>query len=152
MIQLLSEHLQAIHNHAESTYPEECCGIIFGHLLGDDKTTVEVMPTENAWEPEAAIDFPGDVKEYSKRRRYAIAPLVMLQAQKQARERCLDIVGIYHSHPDYQAIPSEFDRMCAWQEYSYIIVSVENGEATQTNSWCLDDSHQFQAEALAVNS
>ncbi|MCP6761039.1 MAG: M67 family metallopeptidase [Fischerella sp. CENA71] len=148
MIKLTSQNLQTIYNHAETTYPEECCGIIFGHRGNDGKTVVEIMPTENAWSAEAALDFPGDEIVYGKKCRYAIAPQVMLQAQKAARTRSIDIIGIYHSHPDHSAIPSEFDRQCAWQEYSYIIVSVQNGKAGEINSWCLDDHHQFQPETI----
>ena len=163
MIKFQPEHLQTIRTHAESTYPEECCGIILGYLAALGKTVVEVMPTDNAWSTEAA-DFPGDVEEtrnfaslHNERRRYAIAPQVMLQAQKKALVSVaprdsevphLNIIGIYHSHPDYPANPSEFDRLYAWQEYSYIIVSVQNGIAADIKSWCLDDSHQFQDEAI----
>ncbi len=148
MIKLTPQNLQTIYSHAETTYPEECCGIIFGDRGDDGKTVVEIMPTENAWSAEAALDFPSDEIIYGKKRRYAIAPQVMLQAQKAARTRSLDIIGIYHSHPDYPAIPSEIDRQCAWQEYSYIIVSVQNGKAGEINSWCLDDHHQFQPETI----
>jgi proteasome lid subunit RPN8/RPN11 len=148
MIKLTPQNLQTIYSHAETTYPEECCGIIFGHHGDDGKTVVEIKPTENVWSAEAALDFLDDQIIYEKKRRYAIAPQVMLQAQKAARTRSIDIIGIYHSHPDYPAIPSEFDRQCAWQEYSYIIVSVQNGKAAEINSWCLDDHHQFQPETI----
>ncbi|NJM73595.1 MAG: M67 family metallopeptidase [Scytonema sp. RU_4_4] len=148
MLKLLPQHLQTIYTHAETTYPEECCGIVLGYLTSEGKTVVEVMPTENAWNAETATGFPGSDTSLSKRRRYAIAPQVMLQAQREAREQNLNIVGIYHSHTDHPATPSEFDRQCAWQEYSYIIVSVQNGKASDIKSWCLDDNHQFQQEAI----
>ncbi|WP_088239855.1 Mov34/MPN/PAD-1 family protein [Calothrix rhizosoleniae] len=148
MIHLSEEQLQIIYAHGQKTYPEECCGILFGHFTDGGKTVVAVMPTENAWEGDTAEDFPGDSQEYSKRRRYAIAPQVMLQAQKQAREQNIDIIGFYHSHPDYPATPSEFDRLCAWQEYSYIIVAIENGVPIEMNSWCLDTNHLFQPEKI----
>lgn len=147
ILQLLPEHLQIIRTHAESTYPDECCGIILGHATSEGKTVVEVMPTENAWNTEAA-DFPDDDTEESQRRRYAIAPQVMLKAQREARDRSLNIIGIYHSHPDAPAIPSECDRLYAWPEYSYIIVSVPKGKAETLQSWSLDDTHQFQPEAI----
>lgn len=135
--------------HAETTYPEECCGIVLGYLTSEGKTVVEVMPTENAWNAETAAELPGDdTLDYSKRQRYAIAPQVMLQAQKQARDRKLNIIGIYHSHTDHPAIPSEYDQKLAWQEYSYIIVSVHNGKASDMKSWTLDDNHQFQQEVI----
>lgn len=125
---------------------------MLGYLTNSGKTVVEVMPTDNAWSAEAAADFPGDDIVYGKRRRYAIAPQIMLQAQKEARDRHLNIIGIYHSHPDYPNTPSEFDREWAWQEYSYIIVSVQNGKAAELTSWVLDDHHQFQPEALSYTS
>lgn len=149
VLQLLPKHLQTIYTHAETTYPEECCGIILGNLTSEGKTVVEVMPTENAWNAETAAELPGDdTLDYSKRQRYAIAPQVMLHAQKEARDRKLNIIGIYHSHTDHPAIPSEYDQKLAWQEYSYIIVSVQNGKASDMKSWTLDDSHQFQQEII----
>ncbi|MBX9256851.1 M67 family metallopeptidase [Desmonostoc muscorum CCALA 125] len=171
MIKFSEQHLQIIRTHAENIYPEECCGIILGYLANEGKTTVEVMPTENVWNTEASAEFSGDVSRQaasllcerlrqreasptrlrtpeSKKRQYTIAPQVMLQAQKQARDRSLNIIGIFHSHPDHPAIPSECDRLYAWQGYSYIIVSVQNGKATELRSWSLDDTHQFQAETI----
>jgi proteasome lid subunit RPN8/RPN11 len=148
MIKLSQEHLQTIRNHAESNYPDECCGIILGYLANEGKTVKEVIPTENVWNTEAAAEFPGERTAESKRRQYAIAPEVMLKMQKEARDRSLNIIGIFHSHPDHPAIPSECDRLYAWQGYSYIIVTVQNGKAGELLSWSLDDDHQFQAEAI----
>lgn len=157
MIRLSQEHLQTIRTHAESIYPDECCGIILGYLGSEGKIVIEVMPTENVWNTEAAAEFPGDRTTESKRRQYAIAPEIMLKTQKEARvsearrgseARSLNIIGIFHSHPDHPAIPSECDRLYAWQGYSYIIVSVQNGKAGELQSWSLDDHHQFQAEAI----
>jgi proteasome lid subunit RPN8/RPN11 len=148
MIRLSQEHLQTIRAHAESTYPDECCGMILGYLANEGKTVVEVVPTENAWNTEAAAEFPGEHTAESKKRQYAIAPEVMLKMQKEARDRSLNIIGIFHSHPDHPAIPSECDRLYAWQGYSYIIVTVQNGKAGELLSWSLDDCHQFQAETI----
>ena len=156
MIQLLATHLQDICQHAESTYPEECCGILLGSLTETQKTVTEIILTENAWNPDKALDFPNDKLNddidksisFSKRRRYAIAPEVMLKVQKSARDSGINIIGIFHSHPDYPAEPSEFDRNYAWQEYSYIIVSVQNGKAAEINSWVLDSKDKFQAEEI----
>ncbi|MBH8572800.1 M67 family metallopeptidase [Nostocaceae cyanobacterium CENA369] len=147
VLKLLPEHLQNIRTHAESTYPDECCGIILGYLAIEGKTAVEVMPTANAWSTEAA-NFSQENAMDSERQRYAIAPQVMLQVQREARDRSLNIIGIYHSHTDNPAIPSECDRIYAWQGYSYIIVSVQNGKAGELKSWSLDNNHQFQLESI----
>lgn len=148
--------------HAETTYPEECCGILLGWRQGDATTLVEVLATENSWNEEAVDTFDSvaamaPLQPASKHNRFTIAPAVMLQAQKKARDangglrrdhRNLDIIGIYHSHPDHPAVPSEFDRAIAWQQYSYIIVSIQQGKASDIKSWVLDKEHQFQQEEI----
>jgi proteasome lid subunit RPN8/RPN11 len=154
ILKLAVEHLRSICAHAESTYPQECCGLLLGELSQNSKTLVEVVATENAWSAEAVeslqkIDATLD-SGTNKNSHYTIAPEVMLKAQREARDRQLDIIGVYHSHPDHPAIPSEFDRLCAWQPYSYIIVSVQQGKAGELQSWGLDDDHQFQPEEIVV--
>lgn len=152
MIELIEKHLQIIFNHAEATYPEECCGVMLGNISNNCKTVIEIIPTQNAWNQETAGNFQDNHPNYSKKRRYTIEPREMLQIQKSARDKNLNIIGIFHSHPDYQAIPSEFDRISAWEEYSYIIVSVQKGQAGEINSWILDDNHQFQQEILLMGN
>ena len=153
ILKLSTEHLAAIRAHAESTYPDECCGLLLGKLSQGSKTLEEVVATENAWSVQAAESFPAiDAIELgsNKRHHYTIAPEVMLRAQRQARDRQLDIIGIYHSHPDHPAMPSEFDRVYAWYQYSYIIVSVPQGKAGTLKSWSLDNNHQFQPEEIVT--
>lgn len=150
MITLYSHHLQEMKSHAESTYPEECCGLLLGKMVKDVKTLIEVFPTENSWNDEAAQAFSEIEKRInpsgSKRNRFSIDPKIMLKVLKEARERHLDIIGVYHSHPDYPAVPSEFDRAIAHQEYSYIIISVPQGIASDLRSWSLTDEGNFQPE------
>lgn len=154
MLKLNSDHLQAMQTHAENTYPEECCGLLLGQISGDNKTLVEVLPTDNSWGDEADDNFQtienSTARPSSKRNRFSIAPSAMLKAQKNARDRHLNIIGIFHSHPDSVAAPSEFDRAIAWQQYSYIIVSVQQGKACDLKSWSLDHNHQFQPEEIVT--
>lgn len=144
--------------HAESIYPEECCGLLLGKLTGDAKTLIEVLPTENSWGDDAdtedvfSASESSSQRKSSKRNRFSILPKVMLFAQKDARDRHLDIIGIFHSHPDGQPVPSEFDRAIAWQQYSYIILSVQQGKACDLKSWILDEDHQFQPEEILTIS
>lgn len=119
---------------------------MLGQVSDDNKTLVEVWATENAWSAEADSYPDGEVT--TRTRRYAIAPADLLQAQREARLRHLDIIGIYHSHPDHPAIPSEFDRVYAWHQYSYIIVSVQNGKACDLLCWSLNDDNGFQPEEI----
>jgi proteasome lid subunit RPN8/RPN11 len=116
---------------------------------------VEVIATVNAWSGAVAADLQAvgiapshHPPETAHRDRYWIDPADLLHAQKQARERGLQIIGVYHSHPDHPAIPSETDRQLAWAEYSYLIVSVQAGKAVEARSWQLNPERQFEAERL----
>lgn len=153
-LKLTAEHLRLICTDAQSAYPKECCGLLLGKISQSGKTLVEVISTENVWSTEAAesfqkIDATLDPMA-NQNTHYTIAPEIMLKVQKEARDRQLDVIGIYHSHPNHPAIPSEFDRVCAWQAYSYIIVSVPQGKAGELLCWSLDDNHQFQSEEIVV--
>ena len=155
MLRVAAEHIRAICAHAQSTYPQECCGLLLGKLSQDGKILIDAIATENVWSAQAVesfseIDTKWQLSE-NKSTHYTIAPEEILRVQKESRDRQLDIIGIYHSHPDHPAIPSQFDRVCAWQTYSYIIVSVLQGKAGELQSWSLDDNHQFQPEEIIVD-
>jgi proteasome lid subunit RPN8/RPN11 len=163
-LQLQPDQLQLIKTQAERTYPEECCGLLLGLIQQHEAeticTVVTVWQVENAWNAsveaeleaaklEAATVTQSDV---SKTNRYWIDPKDMLRAQRYARDRQLTIIGIYHSHTDHVAVPSECDRRLAWPEYSYLIVSVHRGTAQDLLSWKLDENHQFQPEMVCTVS
>lgn len=162
------EHIQTITAHAQQTYPEECCGLLIGKIDRFHSSVVrsllEVWQTQNTWDREAAAAMAElmstrhdqakqdqvDQNNLAKTRRYWIDPKGILEAQRYARQQNLEIIGIYHSHPDYAAVPSECDRVVAWSNYSYVIVSVVQGEAKEVLCWNLDEAHQFQPEEMRI--
>ncbi len=154
-LKLSSQQQAKIYHHAQRCYPEECCGILLGLSHGNQETEViEVWETENVWDASsedvfATVVSSQEAQTGTRRDRFTIDPAVLLKAQKYARQENLDIVGIYHSHPDQVAYPSEFDRAIAWETYSYVILSVQQGNVVACRSWRLDDQHQFQEEAIA---
>ena len=146
VIKLTQKQRQEMYRHGENTYPEECCGILFGYS-NQETTVVEIWETEKVWESE---ENPLETNTGSKRDRFTIAPKTLLEAQKYAREENLTIAGIYHSHPDQVAIPSEFDRAIAWETYSYIIMSVKAKTVVACRSWKLNDQQQFEEEVIVT--
>lgn len=150
MLTLTSIHLEQIMAHAQACYPEECCGL----LLGRGNAVEKIWPTENTWTPEFSRAMPEllppEPPSQSRRDRFAIAPAVILQAQKFARDQGLAIIGIYHSHPDHPAVPSEYDRAIAWERYSYLILSVQSHQISAYRSWKLDGDRQFQEETIQI--
>ena len=89
-----------------------------------------------------------DLVVRTKTSRYTIPPSAIFQAQKRGRDLELEIVGFFHSHPDYPAIPSMCDRDLAWDVYSYPIVSVIRGQVSDFKSWVLDRQGNFQPEEI----
>jgi proteasome lid subunit RPN8/RPN11 len=150
-IYLNLEQIEQIKAHAEKTYPEECCGLLVGKIKRHRKILWDAIATENSWNDESELAMQSKTPG-SKSDRFSIAPSVLLKWQKKTRDRHLSIIGTYHSHPDSAAIPSEFDRACAWQQYSYIIVSVREGRAIDVRSWAIDETHQFQPEEIVTTS
>ena len=150
---------QAIVEAAVAGYPKECCGLLVGKRgSGEeqpseavDRTVVEVVALDNAWES-SLLDYtdPAGDGTHSLRDRYWIDPADMLSVQRSARERGLEIIGVFHSHPDHVAVPSECDRTLAWPVYSYIIVSVMAGQVADFKSWQLNDQSQFEPEPVKM--
>ncbi|NEO84646.1 MAG: M67 family metallopeptidase [Spirulina sp. SIO3F2] len=147
-------HWQQICIHAELVYPEECCGLLLGQrdTMGNPQLEV-VWPTHNTWDNVQQVDLAaiaGEERTGARSRNFAIAPVDLLQAQRIARGQSWDILGIYHSHPDYPAQPSDFDRAIAWEQYLYLIVSVRDGQIERGRMWQLDLTRTFQELDLNI--
>ena len=140
MITLGVTHLEAMRAHGERDYPYECCGLLIGRFLGTGcKAVSEIFPISNARE------------EAAKRNRFLIRPEELLQGERHAREKSLDVVGFYHSHPDAPAVPSPYDREHAWPTYSYVVVSLLKGTARDLRSWELQqDRSRFAEEEIST--
>ncbi len=117
--------------HARQAYPNECCGAMLGSLDGEQKLVRAAIPLENS--------FAG-----AQATRYELRPEDLLAADRAARERRMDLIGIYHSHPDCDAYFSQTDlkNSCPW--YSFVVLSIRSGEFRHANSW-LPNAEQTEA-------
>jgi proteasome lid subunit RPN8/RPN11 len=147
---LSSDTAQKIRDHGAETYPHECCGALLGRDL--DAGTTPAPDAVNPPSREIVALFPlVNRRDDSPRNRFSVTSDDVRDAEKAAREKGIDVVGWYHSHPDHPAAPSEYDRDHAWPWYSYIIVSVANGKPQDMTSWrLLDDRSKFSPEALEI--
>ena len=120
MIRVEPEPWAAMVAHARARYPDECCGAMLGSTEGDTKTVRQAIALENAFEGAQAT-------------RYELRPADLLAADKAARERHMDLIGIYHSHPDCDAYFSATDlkNSCPW--YSFVVLSIQKGEFHHAN-------------------
>ncbi|OFW00867.1 MAG: hypothetical protein A3G20_06575 [Acidobacteria bacterium RIFCSPLOWO2_12_FULL_59_11] len=136
---LRQQELEGIRQQGAQAYPNECCGVLLGKEQDGRKVVVDILPLQNA-------------REDSPRNRFLILPEDLLHSDREARNRGLDILGFYHSHPDHPARPSEYDREHAWPWYTYIIVAVEQGIPRDLTGWLLsDDRKSFLPEEIQIS-
>lgn len=135
MIEIPDNAIKIIRDHAIEAFPEECCGFLLG-LAGEPKRVTEARRGKN-------------IATEDRAHRYVVDPLEMLHVDDEARTKGLDLVGIYHSHPDHPAVPSEFDRSRATPWYSYVILSIVNREPREIAAWRFDEStKRFEPEKI----
>jgi proteasome lid subunit RPN8/RPN11 len=131
--------LSKIYSSVEGTYPEEGAGFLFGRD-GNERQVVSIRPLSNQREDAA------------RHNRYLITPQDYLKGELEAESLGLEIIGVFHSHPDHPDRPSEFDRDWAQPYFSYLITSVQTGKAIESRSWRLsEDRSSFVEEEIEVS-
>lgn len=116
---------------AENGYPQESCGLMLGARDAAGVRVEQVIEAQNV-----NTERPHD--------RYEVAPEAFLAADELAEELGLEVVGVWHTHPDQPARPSETDRAGAWAGWSYVIMSVVESRVLDLRSWRIDAGHFFE--------
>ena len=141
MLRLDRSILDAIDAHGVKSYPYEGCGLLLGAVENGANVVSSLFPVANSW----------GVEE-EKRERFHINPEDMLAAELAAAAEGLDVIGIFHSHPDHPPIASARDLAWAsWPGYSYLITEVRSREPGRSRSWQLRaDRSGFDEEPVEV--
>jgi proteasome lid subunit RPN8/RPN11 len=136
-LKISNELIHQIHDHGEAAYPEEGAGLLLGCSNGNSRVVKAILTLTNAREDSA------------RHNRYLLTAQDMLRGEQEAMRLGLDIIGVFHSHPDHPNRPSEFDREWAMPWFSYLITSVHQGKASETHAWRLsDDRDGFVEETI----
>ncbi|RUM50835.1 MAG: hypothetical protein DSY47_00780 [Hydrogenothermus sp.] len=140
MLKIKKEHIEEIKKQGEEGYPYEICGFMLGKIDYENniREVKEVLQVENQ-NKERAND------------RFEISPKDYLKVEDYAEKNGVQIIGIYHTHPDHPDKPSKTDLMFAQPDMSYIIMSVNNGKAENWRSWELDlEKNEFKEEKVEI--
>ena|SRR4030081_3591329 len=132
MLRVEKDAWEQMVSHAEKTYPKECCGV----MLGSDQVVREAVPVPNSYTG-AQEDF------------FVMDPKDLIRVDELARQKGLETVGIFHSHPDCDAYFSKRDleHSCSW--FSYVILSIKSGRFDHANSYRPDfDQKEAPKEEL----
>ncbi|HEU4473095.1 MAG TPA: M67 family metallopeptidase [Flavisolibacter sp.] len=135
MIRIMIQAMEEMIGDATGTFPDECCGFMFGTEEDGLRTVSAIQVVDNA-------------KEGDKRRRFEISARDYMNAESLAEERGWQLLGIYHSHPNHPPVPSEHDRVAAQPFFSYLILSIHDRAFSGLRSWRLNDNFQFEEETI----
>jgi proteasome lid subunit RPN8/RPN11 len=116
--------------HGEASYPNEGAGVLLGSVHDDFIKIEDLIPMPNTFD------------EGERHHRYMIDAKGMMEVELTAEERNLEVVGIFHSHPDHPAQPSTYDLQHSLPWYTYIITKIEGGEARRSRAWRLQEDRQ----------
>lgn len=94
-IVLTKKQREILANHAQSNFPNESCALLFGNERSETCTVSDIFLTENT--EKSPINFTISNEE-------------LLKGYKDAEQKKLDVIGIFHSHPHSEAVPSLTDK------------------------------------------
>ncbi len=137
-VRLSTAQLQAIERAAEAAYPEEACGLLVGH-----------SEPGGAWQV-SAVEESANVAEPPRTRRFEVDPKLRLRLERELRESPDSVVGVYHSHPNGSAKPSETDVSMIFEpDMVWLITAVTDGRAGATKAYKpSEDGAAFQPLGL----
>ncbi len=125
---IIDENLiESIAQHGKRQYPHEACGIILGKTEENEKEIVFI--SSEVKEAKNLSDNPI---------RFILDPLDFIRIQDEADKKNLDIIGIYHTHPDHPPIASQYDLEAAVEGIFYLIMSIVKGERGDFMGWFLN--------------
>lgn len=113
---------------SEQAYPNEGCGLLLGPL-GKDREVTQIVKLHNVLLDEGRGRF-----------NFSFSPKEFMEAQLAAEKQNLDVVGIFHSHPDHPPRPSPTDEgqpmLAGWIN---VITSVVGQRFKEAKAWWRDD-------------
>lgn len=127
--------------HGAASYPYEGCGLLLGSAEVDRNVVVAARSLPNVWPVES-----------EKPERFRIAETDWRDVELDAAAEGLDVIGIFHSHPDHPPVASPRDLAWAsWPGYSYLITQVSAGQPGVSRSWQLAaDRSGFLEEVVEI--
>ena len=109
---------------ARAAYPAEGCGLILGR------------PAQGS-RPARAARVAGARNAAPQRDRFEIDPGDLVAGVRAARRDGLELLGLWHSHPDGPALPSAADAAGGVAGLSHVIVAVHGGRDRELASFAL---------------
>ena len=119
-------------NHAENDKPNESCAILFGSKDRESVSVKEVYLTKNI--EESPVNF-------------TISNEQLIEGYRIAEEKKMEVIGIFHSHPNSIAYPSNTDKK--FMHSNPVVWIIYSGISKELKSYVLDtDITEISTEIL----
>lgn len=124
---------ESIKNHALKKFPLECCGLLIGKAAMKTFDVREVVPAENVYESE--VSFEADAE-------------LVYRAITAAETKGLELIGIYHSHPNMRAYISAIDAemMKLWPNVAWLVLGVSKKNINEEKAFMLKNGKIVELE------
>lgn len=120
-IVLSQNQKQILIEHAKKTAPSESCALLFGKDDTDTATVKEVFLAKNI--ENSPVNFTISNEE-------------LLAGYQEAERNGLDVIGIFHSHPHSEAVPSHTDKK--FMTINPVIWVIFSNKENQLNAFVLE--------------
>ena len=134
---LKSADLKAVEAHALRNFPRECCGLLLGKFGKNVIEVKEVVKAENVLGSPVAFEVDAEL---------------VFKVIKRAEKSGLELVGIYHSHPNLAAYVSARDSeiMKLWPGVAWLIVSAAKERVVERKAYMLDNGGIKELKIVAT--
>lgn len=136
------EAWEELRRQAQAAYPFEGCGLLLGPFEKRKKAT-KIVVLKNTLRDvgRGRFDFQFSSQEFAEK-------------QLAADRENLDVVGIFHTHPDHPPTPSKTDEsqpmLSGWIS---VIASVHGGKFKEAKAWWREEDVQsFQESELVLET
>ena len=127
-VQIPDPVLQQIESFARARFPEETCGLLVGHRADNVIKVLEARESQNI----AA----------NPRSHFEVDPGLRLRLQRELRNQCSEVVGVFHSHPSGDSEPSKADNAAIWEpDLLWLITAVDYGAVGVSKAYAIDETN-----------
>jgi len=109
--------------HSTKSHPNESCAMLLGTYSNQQWNVKEVFLTNNMEQSET---------------NFTISPEELLHGHQLAEKKQLELVGVFHSHPNSNAVPSDTDKK--YMKGNPVPWLIFSGINNELNAFMLDTS------------
>jgi len=134
-LKIKRQDLESIEKHALKVFPFECCGLLVGKIEKEIFDVKEVVQAENV--QKSGVSFEADAE-------------LVYRAIDAAEAEGLELIGIYHSHPNTGAYISAADAgiMKPWPNVVWLVLGTAGKKIIAKRAFMLKNGKVVELELL----